>query len=187
MFDRELAVPFSIRWFVDTMNMNVTTLTDWDDVFDAIVSVVAVDVMKREPSLSSSSTGCFEPLFRSSSTDDTFVAPPIKYCIFKIVWLHLLVRLFLDVARMHTHHQLRGLATHRNLDGTDGVKTSRHTSYCVYSSFDSTLLSGRHLPIDDSLLLNSPLTNLRDKMNANPTIARNQPIYSYTDILVKYI
>ncbi len=63
--------------------MHVTALTDWNHIFNAIVVLVAVHVMKREFVLVSVTKIGVEPFFWSSTADHAFAAPAVKYCLFE--------------------------------------------------------------------------------------------------------
>jgi hypothetical protein len=48
VFDRQLSVSLPVGRFVHLVDVDVTTLTQRDHVGDAIVDVIAVEMMKRE-------------------------------------------------------------------------------------------------------------------------------------------
>lgn len=78
MFDRKLAMPLAVGWFVDTMDVDVTALTDRDHILDAIVAVITVDVMEGEFVL------CTIPFFGAACTDDALFAPIVENFLFEI-------------------------------------------------------------------------------------------------------
>jgi hypothetical protein len=75
VLDGELAVPHPIRWFVDAVDVDVAALADRDDVLDAVVGVVAVDVMEGQRVLSPLTEIGRKPFFGAPPADDTGVPP----------------------------------------------------------------------------------------------------------------
>jgi hypothetical protein len=88
VFDRELAVPFPVGWFVDAVDVDVTALTQRDHVLDAIVRVVAVDVVQRKFVLDSGPRISFKPFLWGSTADHTRVAPAVEDCLFEVCRFH---------------------------------------------------------------------------------------------------
>jgi hypothetical protein len=80
VFAGELAVPHPVWGVVDAVDVDVTALTQRDHVFDAVIGVVAVDVMQREFVLTPLTTVCLKPFFGSPSADNTGLPPAVKYC-----------------------------------------------------------------------------------------------------------
>jgi hypothetical protein len=83
VLDGELAMPLAVGWFVDAVDVDVTALAEWDHVLDAIVGVVAVDVMERELRLASRSEVGLEPFFRCPTADHACAAPAVEDGFFK--------------------------------------------------------------------------------------------------------
>lgn len=83
VLNRELAVPLPIGRFIDSVDMHVTALTDWNHIFNAIVVLVAVHVMEREFVLGSVTEIGVEPFVWGSAADHAFAAPAVEDCLFE--------------------------------------------------------------------------------------------------------
>ncbi|WP_244209784.1 hypothetical protein [Haloarcula quadrata] len=66
----------------------MTALTQWDHVRDAIVGVVAVDVVQGELVLASFALGGVAPPFRRPATDETLLAPCIADRLPEVIIAH---------------------------------------------------------------------------------------------------
>jgi len=88
VFDRELAVPLPVGVLIHFVDVDVTTLRQWDHIGDAIVGIVAVDMMQGECVLVPRSRRGIKPRFRKPDTDQTLIAPRSKHGLPEVAVAH---------------------------------------------------------------------------------------------------
>jgi len=89
VFDGELTMPLSIGWFVDFVDVDVTALTQRNQIVNAVISIVAIDMVQRQFVLDSVPRVGLKPFVWGSTADHALAAPTVKHSFFDMCWSHI--------------------------------------------------------------------------------------------------